>query len=817
MFLSIYDILWYNGTGDLHKKTRQERENYLTQVQGLLNGKGIKNILVIPWTVANNPDDLVNAVQKYRYLPGSEGAMVKAMDSIYSLTGNTKKWVKFKNTADIDALVIGRHQVKGATAWNYYCAIVDSQGDLVPIGITYTTQIKVDMGHILRVSFTNLDRYKDTKADTVWYNWYNPRAIESREDKSSPNDTFRADVIVQATHGVVGDKPAPKNMLDAIAAYENKKPIDLEGQDPFLQLPYQPKTKFVLQAHVRGRSVHLDNRRQIDNDYLVGMTLFLPIGLSRIPKDESDARKLVEDEVIPKVKEILKTPEKKLRETQKAVQPVDWLKVNWEMKPGEVGATTNDSGFFVIIDQGDMEWLAQKQDFHEYWFHGDKGILNGKYVDRLITGTPEKGPIIEVGMPIDESFESFQEGLTGDDKADNALIWEFFYTTNPPYVICPRSIDHHYSTPFGRSQLPEKVQAKVPPQYQFWNVKDDNARFSMRRELVSAVKEKKANLSVIGKPVQFKLQHQTWRGPIVVRIGPSDERYRLIMKFKENDYEGFEMDSDMRQGSVNAQLVKYGIDVWNAIGAVKPGTDANPTKDTPSTMEVSAKGLAKVLVWSPDFKRVLLRAPGLKGTWQAVRGGGENLWRFSRFELMHATLSIESMKLDPNTDSMMISGPVLLDTIAKGTHYEQEALKKIILDPEYANKKLAYINWSHKRDEWNKVGILTKVYWNKEDEKVWFDGIITDKTTISILAERYNSGKKLNVSAEVNWDRNTSGGMTDLVITGMALTDNPAVPEAGIAKVCDNKNCVVIPTEKIEKGIPRVDQKIDGKVVAVRV
>ena len=89
------------------------------------------------------------------------------------------------------------------------------------------------------------------------------------------------------------------------------------------------------------------------------------------------------------------------------------------------------------------------------------------------------------------------------------------------YVICPRSIDHHYSTPFGRSQLPEKVQAKVPPQYQFWNVKDDNARFSMRRELVSAIKEKKANLSVIGKPVQFKLQHQTWRGPIVVRIGPS--------------------------------------------------------------------------------------------------------------------------------------------------------------------------------------------------------------------------------------------------------------------------------------------------------
>jgi hypothetical protein len=215
-FPNVFDCLWLNGE-DLHKKPLSERRKALEKIGSF------GHFHVIEMRVAKNEAELRKAVKYFSGFPGSEGAMIKSLKSEYPLRGMTRFWIKFKKEVDLDAKVVAVHKVKGTAAYNYLCAIRDGKGNLIPVGRTYNTKIKVPVGGIIRVAFVNLNKYTDPKTGQEWFNWWAPRPIEYREDKSEPDDVSTANRIVFDTKGEVGEKRFPsryKGLLEVAGELE---------------------------------------------------------------------------------------------------------------------------------------------------------------------------------------------------------------------------------------------------------------------------------------------------------------------------------------------------------------------------------------------------------------------------------------------------------------------------------------------------------------------------------------------------------------------------------------------------------------------
>jgi len=1028
-YLTIYECTYFRQ--DLHKKPRDERRKIYSGF------KETEKIKISPSEVAENETELTELVDKYRKLPFSEGAMLKQTESTYPLTGRTAYWIKFKNEADLDVMVVEKHRVEGQEAWNYLTVIRDAKTGLyVPAGRTYNTKINVPLKAIIRVAFVNINKYTDEKTGKVWFNMWSPRVIEYREDKNMPDTTTLADELVAATRGEIGIKSFPKrykmvpenigiqmastkedyvtlrflgtkgdieeesalrrhhsgilitygdkkllidfgkslgprisleglrpdyillthahsdhvggivynprktigtevkypiycseitgktlteqasknlvslpnlNIIEQrktvvlgpfeITRYDTKhsikfpsnaykisvgnltyllssdiisfkdgmkeeafkdvnvyigdgsalktaiirrtkngeiyghvaiptqvkwckdynvkiclfthfgkeavemeedklsaflentaKMIGYEGKikaardglvvrtkikdteqhrttvltDPFLEIPFKKKTRFTLHAHIRAKSVHLDNRRQVDEDYLVGFTHYIPKGLSREPLDFEDAKKLYYTEIHPLVVAILKDPKKKLLSGRKSLQPIDWLDVSGFVEKGEVGATRFKRGYFIIIDKGDIEFLAAKPDYHEYWFHGD--LLKGKYVDRLIINKAEWKKVGEIGT----------------------MSWHFFKSDAPPYVLSKRSILHNYKTPFTVSQLPEHIEKKVPPRYRYWLVEDELERFAKRKELVNALNRRVITLQAIGKEIPFKLQRQTWRGPIIRRIGPTTIIYRLIFKIA-NKYLGFEFPSNPLESETSADDIVFHKEFWDAEGNIKPQTRVNPTKETPSRIELIDSGTAKVLIWDDLIKRLVYKGKHMIGTYQIVRYEMDTPWIISRFKI-NMELGNLRYSLNPDTQVLYFEGDLILPITveAKKVTFTEDLLKNAKLDPREANKNIAYINIEHRKDEWTRVGMLTRTYWSNDTKTLRCEGNISEKSLIEKIVK---DGYKPLLSAEITYEE-TPEGLKNLIITGAAITETPAIRGAKIDKVCDETKCI---------------------------
>jgi hypothetical protein len=156
-------------------------------------------------------------------------------------------------------------------------------------------------------------------------------------------------------------------------------------------------------------------------------------------------------------------------------------------------------------------------------------------------------------------------------------------------------------------------------------------------------------------------------------------------------------------------------------------------------------------------------------------------------------------QLNQEADSLWISGPLLLEGHVDSHNIDlfKQELKHVQLDPSYVKQSIAYIDLDHSKEEEKKAGLMIKVYWNSQEEEVWFEGIITSKKMIPILVERYNDSKPISASAEIRWNNLPNGMKTNLVVTGMAITDKPAIKKAGIYTVCDDKCCITLPRSPI--------------------
>ena len=211
---NVFDILYLNE--DIHKKILSERRSAMEKLK---SGKAIKKS---DKKIVQTEKELKDAMDHFAKIGGSEGAMLKLWDSAYPLSGMTGKWMKFKKEVDIDAEVIEVHRVKGTDAYNYLCVARDG-AKRIPVGRTYNVlfekegkPIQVPIGGIIRVAFVNVNKYTDKDTGEAWYNWWSPRAIEYREDKTRPDNVDTVDRLVKVTGGEVDEKKYPKRYRVAL-------------------------------------------------------------------------------------------------------------------------------------------------------------------------------------------------------------------------------------------------------------------------------------------------------------------------------------------------------------------------------------------------------------------------------------------------------------------------------------------------------------------------------------------------------------------------------------------------------------------------
>ncbi len=204
---------------------------------------------------------------------------------------------------------------------------------------------------------------------------------------------------------------------------------NLQEQAPVMDLPEEKKPyPFVLQEHIRGKSAHLDIRFAVNN-HLIGFTLDDPGRVGDPLRFSNNAEKSSENKVLAQ---------------PKARQPREWLKVNGEIEPGDIGATKDLPARFKILDKGMYEMGAQKTNFLEVY------LLGNTYKGRFI-------------------FRKLQRPSDTDKAGKKPFVWFVWKPVKQgPYVLSSRAILQKWVPPKGRSALPREWENKIPSELRWW-------------------------------------------------------------------------------------------------------------------------------------------------------------------------------------------------------------------------------------------------------------------------------------------------------------------------------------------------------------
>jgi hypothetical protein len=525
----------------------------------------------------------------------------------------------------------------------------------------------------------------------------------------------------------------------------------LKQEDPYLEVPPENRLyRYVVQHHFRGKSFHADLRLELrPRELLAGWTMNVQIAGSVKEPVTTLAQAKALDRNMDEISKVnWKTGEwatrpkagtDKLARTEilserKAPEPYAWIDVEGKTKdpePGKappVGGTRQYPGVFDIVDQGTFEYGAQKPWFHEYFFHGHG--LNYRMFYRLLNISKREEGVCEA---CGERAVAKALGWAGEDETPTGLCqecateflrkqgvvlppseeqpiadsssWLAIYPDDQmPYVLDADAVSKGWMPPDGYSALPKEMRSKVPAELRYWTKHGAVAK-AMRDDLVQQIADGKVEIDVAAPyskvakasmlDADFALQEQTWRGPIQVRLGPSRTRWwvRLDVGRPELlviDLKGSPLDNDQLSALVTEDSHR---DSLKLSGAIPPGHYLNPTKQTPSFIEVLDSGKAKVLALSDDLVKIQFDGRKLKGVYTLKRNNSEYLWEKGQaapeptekrldFELYIPFDRIEVQKAADGTEKRLVTGIVLEPNVvdAQGDFIGEEAIEKAAHD-----------------------------------------------------------------------------------------------------------------------------------------
>lgn len=668
MVANVYDVLYHGEDGDVHKWPTHRRLELLGKLGAKQSTMGVPDlkhrINAAPSTKAHDLEELERAVRRIRELPGSEGIVAKQADAPYRLAAVTlDDWVKLHNTSVVHGIVIGRTKTKGGV-WVYHYGVLPGRRDPVetvevegrkvaPVGDTFGTKLDLDAGDGILVEAETVNVVRGPKGErmTVWV----PRPIKLWPGKPDTVDSAaaraRRNLILQV-------KEVDE---EGEITYLPTRPVEKQA-DPYMEIPPEEKApyRYTVQAHFRGRSLHHDLRIAFrPGKLLIGWTLLTGIkdavkkpvvtlaaarALGRTRMDEISKIDWTTGEWAKRPKRGAKEPVRiSVQATRKAPEPAAWLDVEGktkdpvEGKPPPVGGTRHFPGVFQIVDRGDIEFGATKPWLHEYFPSGR--ALNYRLFFRQLKlkadGTEEelpdnlKGEILEkIILPPSEEAE-----LPGP-------IWLCIRPDDQtPYVLDIDSVKKDWMPPLGVSALPKAIRKQVPAEYRYWEQRTNAKAKQARDALHAAIKAKEIEIDfeapykrktekVSMLDAKFVLQEQTWRGPVQIRVGPSKTLWHLRLDVGRPELIAIEMylnplDNDELAVRVIDDPHKESMEFE---GDVKPSHYLNPTKATPSRIEILDSGDASVLALSDKFLKVQVKGKTFKGLFVAERKDGDWLW-----------------------------------------------------------------------------------------------------------------------------------------------------------------------------------------------
>jgi site-specific DNA-adenine methylase len=382
--------------------------------------------------------------------------------------------------------------------------------------------------------------------------------------------------------------------------YEDVAKFDIEKQSSnYLDVPKEEKRcRFVVQMHYRGKSMHSDIRLESEpNGTLYGWTLntqkadAIKEPVTTMAQARAFSGKTGE---ISKVNWNTGQWSGQILSERKPLHPNAWLDVEGKTKdpepgmPSPVGGTAQYPGVFDIVDQGSVEYGAQKSGFHEYFFHGKN--LRSRIV-----------------------FKKTDADTWLSDQPENQC----------PYVLGDTAKSEGWMPPYGISALPKAIKDKIPEQFWYWEKSGAEAK-ALRDDLTKAIKAGEVDIDcsepfkkILNKSktnADFVLQKQTdtidgtetWWARF--DIGEPE-----IVVFK---WDRYPVCDDPIAVSISRDRHKESI---NASGRIGAGHYLNTEKRGPLEIEIVDQGKANVVFDSDNTTIVEIKGDDSNGDqWNGV-------------------------------------------------------------------------------------------------------------------------------------------------------------------------------------------------------
>lgn len=747
MITNVFDVLYYGDEGDIHKQPVSERVERLKKLgvaQSTMGAPDLKHRLnAVPGETVEDLEELERAVRKIRELPGSEGVVNKQVESEYPLEQVTPDtWIKFHNATTINGIVYGSEKTKGGV-WVYQYGVlpgrekpaktVDVKGKkIVPVGDTFATKRDYSDGDVILVEAetVNVERSPDGVSISAWV----PRVIGDAERGADTVDS----VATRARRNLVLQEKDVDEKGEV--TYRPTQKVEKQ-QDPYLHVPPETKRyRYSVQHHWRGKSFHADLRLELKpKQLLAGWTMNTQIAgavkepVTSLSQAQAHARSMDKISKInwntgewatrPKAGTD-KLVRAEILSERKAPEPYAWLDVEGKTKnpePGKappVGGTRQFPGVFDIVDEGEFEYGAQKPWFHEYFFHG-KG-LNYRMFFRLLKISKRDEAQCEacgtIGVAKSLSWEGEDSETVLCDKCvdefvqkqgvvlppseeqpmKDAAAWLAIYPDDQmPYVLDSDAVKKGWMPTDGYSALPAAMRKQIPSEYRYWTKRGDKAK-QLRDELVQKIADDEVKIDVeavykIQKAsmldADFVLQEQTWRGPIQVRVGPSRTRWWVRIDVGRPELIAIDLQRnplDNKQVAAHVSKDRHKASM-KLSGDIAPGHYLNPTKETPSNIEILDSGKAEVLSLTDDLVKVQFKGDKLKGIYTVKRNNSEHLW-----ESAQAAPSTKEVEKQFDFELYIPFDHVEIRKSADGT--EKRLVTGIVLEPDVVDAQNDYIS-----------------------------------------------------------------------------------------------------------------------------
>jgi len=332
-----------------------------------------KNIKEAKSYVVNNRFDLRRIVEKLSELEGSEGAIIKRFDGVYSPGKESDAWIKYRVEIPLELVVLGELPVKGSEdTVRYQLGIYLKQEEtkridpkyltklnnryVLQLGNSFNTNIEANRGDILLVNVEEIWRHK--KGNKYHYSLHKPRVRKRLDKESSSSLNYLEEKVVSRGYEIIESE------------FEFRKEKDNEGREiEIADFPKRLQNNFkelknewmpyVMQWHYRGHkitekerkkeniddkyiykldSLHVDARHLVKKGYLEGFTILSPTSTDLNVPDN-----------LTKGKSARKG---KIRVVLKLIEPKSWLRVKGIADIGEPGSTPTAPGVFVIVSKG---------------------------------------------------------------------------------------------------------------------------------------------------------------------------------------------------------------------------------------------------------------------------------------------------------------------------------------------------------------------------------------------------------------------------------------------------------------------------------